>query len=144
MLDLNPRRRAGAGHRARPPPLRGRPPRSQKGPTPPLTQRRTRVDCARDDHLGPCKERQQHTEARRLVRLEEAQALFLSGEDYLEIFDEAHSAAEDRFVAIGPIARGLVLVVWTEWEDDIVRIVSARWATPTELTLFIHYREGQP
>jgi len=78
------------------------------------------------------------------VSFEEAQSLFLSGEDYLEIFDEAHSASEDRFIAIGPIARGLVLVVWTEWEDEVVRIVSARWATPAERTLFIHYREGQP
>ena len=77
------------------------------------------------------------------VSFEEAQALFSSGEDYLEIFDEAHSTTEDRFIAIGPIARGLVLVVWTEWEDDVLRIISARWATPTERTLFTRYREGQ-
>jgi uncharacterized DUF497 family protein len=78
------------------------------------------------------------------VSFEEAQALFCSGDDYLEIFDEAHSANEDHFIAIGPIARGLVLVVWTEWNDDVVRIISARWATPTERTLYIHYREGKP
>ena len=78
------------------------------------------------------------------VSFEEAQALFCSGEDYLEIFDEAHSTTEDRFIAIGPIARGLVLVVWTEWEEDVVRIISARWATPAESTLFTHYREGKP
>ena len=78
------------------------------------------------------------------VSFEEAQSLFSSGEDYLELFDEAHSASEDRFIAIGPIARGLVLVVWTEWEDDVVRIISARWATPTEHTLFLHHREGKP
>jgi uncharacterized DUF497 family protein len=78
------------------------------------------------------------------VSFEEAQALFLSGEDYLEIFDDAHSTTEDRFIAIGPITRGLVLVVWTEWEDDVVRIVSARWATPAERSLFTHYREGRP
>ena len=40
------------------------------------------------------------------VSFEEAQALFLSSEDYLEIYDEAHSVAEDRFIAIGPIPRG--------------------------------------
>lgn len=78
------------------------------------------------------------------VSFEEAQTLFSSGEDYLELFDEAHSAAEDRFIAIGPIARGLVLVVWTEWEDDVVRILSARWATPTEHKLFLHYHKGKP
>lgn len=78
------------------------------------------------------------------VSFEEAQELFLSGDDYLEVFDDAHSDAEDRFIAIGPIARGLVLVIWTEREEDVVRIISARLATPTERTLFIAYRGGQP
>lgn len=78
------------------------------------------------------------------VSFEEAQALFLSGQDYLELFDDAHSDTEDRFIAIGPITGGLVLVVWTEWDDEVVRIISARWATPSERLLFIHYREGQP
>ena len=45
------------------------------------------------------------------VSFEEAQELFTSGVDYLEIFDDAHSDDEDRFLAIGPIRRGLVLVV---------------------------------
>jgi putative transcriptional regulator len=31
-------------------------------------------------------------------------------------------------IAIGPITRGLVLVVWTERDEDILRIISARWA----------------
>ena len=66
------------------------------------------------------------------VGFEEASELFTSGVDYLELFDEAHSLDEDRFIAIGPIRRGLVLVVWTEREDDVVRIISARWATPRE------------
>ncbi|GDX81751.1 hypothetical protein LBMAG42_35620 [Deltaproteobacteria bacterium] len=78
------------------------------------------------------------------VSFEEAQALFASGEDYLELFDDAHSDTEDRFIAIGPIARGLVLVVWTEWEDEVVRIISARWATPFERTLYINHPEGKP
>lgn len=38
------------------------------------------------------------------LSFEEAQELFLSGRDYLEIFDDAHSETEDRFIAIGPIA----------------------------------------
>jgi uncharacterized DUF497 family protein len=70
------------------------------------------------------------------VSFEEAQALFTSSEGYLEIFDDAHSDAEDRFIAIGPIARGLVLVVWTERDEDVIRIISARWATPAERNLF--------
>lgn len=36
------------------------------------------------------------------VSFEEAQALFTSGEDYLELFDDAHADTEDRFIAIGP------------------------------------------
>jgi uncharacterized DUF497 family protein len=47
------------------------------------------------------------------VSFDEAKERFISNVDYLEIFDDAHSEVEDRFIAIGPIARGLVLVVWT-------------------------------
>jgi len=73
------------------------------------------------------------------VGFDEAKELFLSGVDYLEIFDDAHSDAEDRFIAIGPIRRGLVLVVWTERVDDTVRIISARWTTPRETELYRRY-----
>ena len=45
------------------------------------------------------------------VSFEEASALFTSGVDHLELFDDAHSDEEERFIAIGPIARGVVLVV---------------------------------
>ena len=75
------------------------------------------------------------------LSFEEAQELFLSGRDYLEIFDDAHSDTEDRFIAIGPIARGVVLVVWTERDEDTVRIISARWATKRERGLYFHYLE---
>jgi uncharacterized DUF497 family protein len=46
----------------------------------------------------------------------EAQRLFESVADYLEIFDAEHSEFEDRFIADGPIDRGLVVVVYTERE----------------------------
>jgi len=42
------------------------------------------------------------------VSFEEARALFLSGVNYLELFDEAHSVDEERFIAIGPISRSAV------------------------------------
>lgn len=50
---------------------------------------------------------------------------------------EAHSDEEDRFIAIGAIRRGVVLVVWTEQvsgddEECATRIISARWATKRE------------
>jgi uncharacterized DUF497 family protein len=35
------------------------------------------------------------------VSCEEASDLFYRGDDYLEIFDDAHSNEEDRFIAIG-------------------------------------------
>ena len=71
------------------------------------------------------------------VSFEEASELFSSGVDYLEIYDVEHSDEEDRFIAVGPIRRGVVLVVWTERlsaddEEIAVRIISARWATRRE------------
>ena len=46
-----------------------------------------------------------------------------------------HSDEEDRFIAIGPIERGLVLVVYTERDTETVRLISARWATKRETEL---------
>jgi uncharacterized DUF497 family protein len=65
-----------------------------------------------------------------------ASKLFAAGNDYLEIFDEAHSVLEDRFIAIGPLSRGIVLVVWTERNEGTIRIISARWATQRETHLY--------
>ena len=53
-----------------------------------------------------------------------------------------HSIEEERFIAIGPIRRGLVLVVWTERSEDTIRIISARWATKTERRSYREYMEG--
>jgi uncharacterized DUF497 family protein len=76
------------------------------------------------------------------VSFDEAQVLFES-DDYLEIFDDDHSADEDRFIAIGPIRRGVVLVVFTERTDDTVRVISARWANKRERELYRRYMEGR-
>ena len=75
------------------------------------------------------------------VTFEEASELFQFGTDYLEIFDDAHSLVEDRFIAIGPIRRGLVLVIWTERDEETIRIISARWATENEQALYRSYLE---
>lgn len=66
----------------------------------------------------------------------EAQRLFESGEDYLEIFDAEHSEFEDRFIAIGPIDRGIIVVVYTEREEDLIRIIGARMAKKRELSSY--------
>lgn len=73
------------------------------------------------------------------ISFEEASEVFRSGVDYLEQVDDGHSEFEDRFIAIGPIQRGMVMVVWTERDGDVVRIISARWATRKEQVLFRSY-----
>ena len=71
----------------------------------------------------------------------EASELFASSDDYLAIFDEEHSEDEDRFIAIGPIARGVILVVHTEPAEDVIRIISARPATHREVELYRRYMD---
>ena len=75
------------------------------------------------------------------VSFEEASECFDDHVDCLEIFDELHSDTEDRFIRIGPIRRGLVMVVWTERLDDVVRIISARWSTRREAERYRAYLE---
>ncbi len=75
------------------------------------------------------------------LSFEEAKQLLRSGVDYLEIFDDLHSDFEDRFIAIGPILRGIILVVWTETNGDTIRIISARFATRREEGLYQSYLE---
>ncbi len=62
----------------------------------------------------------------------EATRLFEEGSDYLEIFDWAHSDVEDRYIAMGEIDRGTVVVVYAETDDDLIRIIGARFATARE------------
>lgn len=70
------------------------------------------------------------------ISFEEAAELFVSGAEYLMFYDHAHSIDEDRFVSIGPIRDGVVLVVWIEPDEDLIRIISARWATKREVVLY--------
>ena len=78
------------------------------------------------------------------LSFEEASTLFESGADYLEIFDSKHSSEEDRFIAIGLTERGLVLVVWIEIREGLIRIISARTATRREAELFAERTRGRP
>ena len=72
----------------------------------------------------------------------EATKLFTSNNDYLEIYGEDHSDNEDRFIAIGAIRAGVVVVVFTAGQEDIIRIVSARKATKREVHLLHQYPGG--
>ncbi len=71
----------------------------------------------------------------------EAKELFESGADFLEIFDADHSENEDRFIAIGAVRRRLVVVVYTEPEEDRIRIIGARPATKRERDRYRSYMD---
>lgn len=64
-------------------------------------------------------------------------------ENRLELYDEAHSDAEDRYITIGVIDRVayLVMVVYTEREEAI-RLISARKATKQERRMYYDYPQG--
>ena len=70
------------------------------------------------------------------ILFEQASTLFSSGLDYLEFYDPRHSDHEDRYIAVGPVEGRVVVVVWTEPEEDVMRIISARYATVRETNLF--------
>jgi uncharacterized DUF497 family protein len=72
------------------------------------------------------------------ISFQEARSLFET-ENYVEIFDEEHSETEDRFIAIGPINRGLIVMVWTQSDDETARIISVRFATSNEEGLYERY-----
>jgi len=77
------------------------------------------------------------------LSFEESTGLFNSGIDYLEIYDEAHSENEDRFIAIGPIKRGVIVVAYTEPEDAVLRLLSARMATRNERRRYEAYEKDR-
>ena len=77
------------------------------------------------------------------LSFEEAAELFRSDRDFLEIYDEGHSDEEDRFIAVGRIRRGVVVVVHVEREEGVVRILSARMATKNERRHFEERMRGR-
>ena len=64
-------------------------------------------------------------------------------ENRLELYDEAHSDTEDRYITIGIIdgVAYLVMVVYTEREEAI-RLISARKATKQEGRMYYDYSQG--
>jgi uncharacterized DUF497 family protein len=77
------------------------------------------------------------------LSFEEAHELFLGTADYLEIYDRQHSVDEDRYIAIGPVDRGLICVVYVERVEDRIRLISARFATRRERALYAEYLGGR-
>jgi hypothetical protein len=62
--------------------------------------------------------------------------LVFEDENYIEWYDAAHSATEDRYNVLGMV-HDVLFVVYTERRDRI-RIISARLATNQERRLYFH------
>ena len=46
--------------------------------------------------------------------------------------DERFDYGEDRWIGIGFLGNGVAVVVWTERQDDVIRIIAARRANQYE------------
>lgn len=53
--------------------------------------------------------------------------------------DERTDYGEDRWIGIGFLRNGVAVVVWTERQDDVIRIISARRANRYERQRFEEY-----
>ena len=70
------------------------------------------------------------------IWFEEAQTVF-ADPNALEIYDEGHSDEEDRFIILGiSSAPRLLVVVHCEYENNEIRIISARKATKREVNSY--------
>jgi uncharacterized DUF497 family protein len=65
------------------------------------------------------------------ISFEEAAAVF-EDEFHLAKFDEAHSWEEDRWITLGRLPDGRIVVVVHTFRSDQIRIISARLATRSE------------
>lgn len=65
-------------------------------------------------------------------------------ENRLELYDEAHSEYEDRYQTIGIIDDIMIVafVVYTERDNDTIRLISARRATKKERDMYDDYSKG--
>lgn len=61
----------------------------------------------------------------------------------LVVFDDRQEYGEDRWIGIGLLGEPVVVVVYTEAEDETVRIVSMRKATSHERKGFEQYLKDQ-
>jgi uncharacterized DUF497 family protein len=58
---------------------------------------------------------------------------------YVDLFDPDHSADEPRYILVGQSRRGRLLIISYTERDNVIRLISAREATPTEQEA---YEEG--
>ena len=90
--------------------------------------------------MGSGKGGEQRRKARRHVRRGD-RGICAGRPDHRRL-DHKHSAQEPRLLRLGQIARGVVMVVWTERLEDVIRIISARFASRSERTLYRQRLEG--
>jgi len=76
------------------------------------------------------------------ISFEDASVLLLNEEGRLEIYDDAHSSFEDRFLAIGPTVAGLIVIVYSEPGEGLQRLISARRATRRETKWYASFVGG--
>lgn len=53
--------------------------------------------------------------------------------------DERFDYGEDRWLSIGFLGVGVIVIVWTERQDNLIRIISARRANRYEREKFAQY-----
>jgi uncharacterized DUF497 family protein len=76
------------------------------------------------------------------VSFERASALLVGDIPRLEVYDDEHSSSENRFFVIGAVGTEILAVVYSEPEDDLVRLISARRASRREVQRFLDYARG--
>ena len=76
------------------------------------------------------------------VDFREAEEAF-EDENAVDEFDDAHSSDEEhRFALIGLSSRRLLFVTYTIRRDTVVRIISARRATPRQERFYNHGKKS--
>jgi len=75
------------------------------------------------------------------LRFEDAKPIFIWEADRFDELDETYPGAEERFISIGPIPAGLITVVWTERNKNVVRIISVWLSDKRERELYRQYRK---
>lgn len=73
---------------------------------------------------------------RHRISFEEAELAF-DDANAVDALDESHSENEIRFYLIGLTEKGLLFVVYTEREGNVIRIISARKATKFEEEIYV-------
>jgi uncharacterized DUF497 family protein len=65
------------------------------------------------------------------VSFEDARQVFFD-EQAFDVYDEAHSINEERYLIIGLTGKGLITVCYTPRANGVIRLISAWYATERE------------